>query len=250
MAREIRALIVFFFLLSSIAGAHAAAVHGSIYTWSDFEKPLKNAIIEINSTPVQSKVATDGTYSFENLPPGNYSIVAKYYRNNMLEYTTEEEIKIIDREGNFNIDLLLFPPTEPESEYLADINLTSQMDTAAGDNDIIYIMLAIVALAAFGIYYYIHYIRGRKAPIEPARDTAPQPDASTGTRIIELPPELRDLYNLIIKTGGRTTQKELRKRLSYSEASVSLMLDDLESRGLIKKIKKGRSNIIIANQKN
>ncbi len=34
--------------------------------------------------------------------------------------------------------------------------------------------------------------------------------------------------------------------MAYSEAKVSLMLDDLENKGLIKKIKKGRSNIIIA----
>lgn len=247
MVREIRALIAFFFLLFSIAGAHAAAVHGSIYTWSDFEKPLKNAIIEINSTPVQSKVATDGTYSFENLPPGNYSIVAKYYRNNILEYTAEEEIKIIDREGIFNIDLLLFPPTEPESEYLADINLTSDIDADSESDYTIYIALLALLVSSSGVYYYI---KKKARPAEPVRDEAPKTDIRTEAMIVELPPDLHDVYNLIIKAGGRTTQKELRKRLSYSEASVSLMLDDLESRGLIKKIKKGRSNIIIANQKN
>ncbi len=49
-----------------------------------------------------------------------------------------------------------------------------------------------------------------------------------------------------MKKGGRVTQKELRGEMKCSEAKVSLMLDDLEDRGYIKKIKKGRSNIIIA----
>ena len=34
--------------------------------------------------------------------------------------------------------------------------------------------------------------------------------------------------------------------MKFPEAKVSLMLDDLEDRGLIKKIKKGRSNVVIA----
>lgn len=57
--------------------------------------------------------------------------------------------------------------------------------------------------------------------------------------------DLKGLLKVISAMGGRTTQTELRKKLSYSEAKISLMLTDLESRGLIKKIKKGRGNIII-----
>jgi len=49
----------------------------------------------------------------------------------------------------------------------------------------------------------------------------------------------------IIVEEGRITQTELRTRLPYSEAKVSLLVADLEDRGLIKKIKKGRGNILI-----
>jgi len=65
----------------------------------------------------------------------------------------------------------------------------------------------------------------------------------------ELPDDLRELYDIILKKGGRTTQKDLRKEVIYGEAKVSLMIADLEDRGLIKKIKRGRSNIIIAENK-
>ncbi len=41
------------------------------------------------------------------------------------------------------------------------------------------------------------------------------------------------------------TQKDLRARLNCSEANVSLMITDLEDRGLVRKVKKGRGNIIL-----
>jgi uncharacterized membrane protein len=44
---------------------------------------------------------------------------------------------------------------------------------------------------------------------------------------------------------GRITQKDLRMRLNCSEAKASLMITDLEDRGLVKKVKKGRGNVII-----
>jgi uncharacterized membrane protein len=60
-----------------------------------------------------------------------------------------------------------------------------------------------------------------------------------------LPEDLGEVIRIIEKNGGRITRLELRKALPYSEAKVSLMVSDLESRGIVKKIKKGRGNIII-----
>ncbi len=223
-------------------GAHAASVQGTIYTWSDFEKPLKNAIIEINSTPVQSKVSIDGTYLFDGLSPGSYLIKARYYRNNVLEYTTEEEIQIIDREGSFTIDLLLFPPTESEYEILGDINLTSDIDIK-NETDLNNYIILILMFSAIVIFYWI---RKKKTK---ANETITN-DALMSVKNRELPDDLHNLHDIILKKGGRVTQKELRKEMKCSEAKVSLMIADLENRGLIKKIKKGRSNIIIAEIKN
>ena len=49
----------------------------------------------------------------------------------------------------------------------------------------------------------------------------------------------------IIKKEKRTTQKELRKEIPLSEAKISLIVSDLEDKGKIRKIKKGRGNILI-----
>jgi uncharacterized membrane protein len=75
--------------------------------------------------------------------------------------------------------------------------------------------------------------------------------ASTGVDVGEsedrntnLPDDLKELLELIRANGNRITQRELRKKSPYSESKVSLMLSDLEERGLIEKFKRGRGNII------
>ena len=40
-------------------------------------------------------------------------------------------------------------------------------------------------------------------------------------------------------------QKDLRKRLPWSEAKVSMMLSELEEMGIVKRIKKGRAKIVV-----
>ncbi len=239
-------------LLSAILinGAHAATMHGTVYEWSDFEKPLKNAIVEVNSTPLQYMVSTTGTYSF-NLSPGNYMIRAKYYRNNILEYSAEEEMTI-DSEGDYIHDILLFPPTDSEYEMLGDINLTKDVELKNNpelNNN--YVFILIFVLLGIMIFYRFR----KKKPASPIPDEpmgispAKTPVSTDELKNTELPADLKNLYDLILGMGGRTTQKELRKKIAFSEAKVSLMIADLEDRGLIKKIRRGRSNIIIAETK-
>ena len=57
--------------------------------------------------------------------------------------------------------------------------------------------------------------------------------------------ELGEVLGIIKNYGGRITQKELREKLSHSEAKVSLIVAELEHLGKIKKFKKGRGNIIV-----
>ncbi len=86
--------------------AIAATIHGTVYEWDSF-KPLDNAVVEINSTPEQSFVATDSQYSF-NLTRGTYNITAKYLEGDKVVYRATEEVVISD-DGEYVHDLLLFP---------------------------------------------------------------------------------------------------------------------------------------------
>ncbi len=59
-----------------------------------------------------------------------------------------------------------------------------------------------------------------------------------------VPADLQEILDILESQGGRMTQKDMRKRLRYSEGKVSLMLLDLEKRGKIRKFKKGRGNVL------
>jgi uncharacterized membrane protein len=60
-----------------------------------------------------------------------------------------------------------------------------------------------------------------------------------------IPNDLVALLRIIHENGNRITQRELRKKSPYiSESRISVMLADLEERGLIIKFKHGRGNVI------
>ncbi len=254
-----RFLLEIIFTVIFISGAQAATLHGTIYDWSDFENPLKGAIVEVNSTPSQYVVSANGTFSF-NLSPGNYMIKAKYYHNNILEFAAEDEIRI-DKEGDYVHDLLLFPSTELDKQYLGDINLTGDLVTKSDSNQIYYIITIFLVFAALLILYWMRKKKNKPIEKSPGETIGILPEISpevppvipleniAKTESIELPEDLREIYGLLLKKGGRVTQKDLRKEVKYGEAKVSLMIADLENRGLVKKIKRGRANIIIAEAK-
>ncbi|MBW3003954.1 hypothetical protein KY337_05290, partial [Candidatus Woesearchaeota archaeon] len=54
-----------------------------------------------------------------------------------------------------------------------------------------------------------------------------------------------NVLEFIKQREGRVTQKEIRKEFPSSEAKISLVLTELQQKGRIEKIKKGRGNIII-----
>ncbi|HET8685241.1 MAG TPA: MarR family transcriptional regulator [Methanosarcina sp.] len=64
-------------------------------------------------------------------------------------------------------------------------------------------------------------------------------------RKLPLSTDLSEVLDVIRGRKGRITQKDLRNRLEYSEVKVSLLLSELEKRGLIKKFKNGRENIVV-----
>lgn len=80
---------------------------------------------------------------------------------------------------------------------------------------------------------------------------AAEPDNTMGSVPLDIvskrpmPTDLQEILDIIRAQGGRMTQKDLRSKLKYSEAKVSLMLFDLENRGMIQKFKRGRGNVIL-----
>lgn len=250
----------------------SATVHGTVYYWFTLE-PLSDVIVEVNTTPRQVQVAIDGSYSF-SLPEGNYTITASYWQDNVLLYYAEENLTILDIGGDYIVDLLAFPVFDDndvpiDNDLIPDFpdnadnfdnadkidnkdnNLPPELPNDTGDAWSALLVVIAVGVAISGIFYYLKGRSKRKPAAAKAAEVPekpPEPKISEPPALIKvvgLPRDLSDIVEKIREAGGRINQVELRRKLPYSEAKVSLMLADLESRSLIRKIKKGRGNIII-----
>ncbi|MCD4821931.1 MAG: hypothetical protein K8R11_07660 [Methanococcoides sp.] len=265
-------------LIVPVGAVGTATIHGAIYEWDTFE-PLENVLIEVNSTPPQSIVAKYGVYSLD-LAPGDYVIVATYYTGNSLVASAQESITITD-DGDYIIDLLLLPSYE--NEDLEDAEIANLSEAFEADSLIIeadtgssYMAYVAVLLIIFVLVLSAYVYSNKKGANEgglvntsPEGDNDALPDGSLSFDVKEnglvgtvnddpeiidiitkaeppvLPDDLQEVLDIVIANGGRITQKDLRGKLRYSEAKVSLIVSDLENRGLVDKFKKGRGNIII-----
>ncbi|MDD5133419.1 MAG: winged helix-turn-helix transcriptional regulator [Candidatus Nanoarchaeia archaeon] len=200
------------FLISLISvNAITATIQGSVYDLT-LDK-VNNVILEINTIPEQTYVAKIGDYSFESIPVGDY--VIKAYTQDRSLITTENIT--INQEGTYTIDLFLIPEFEEKE--------------TKSTNYLYYIIPFILILILIAIIYKRLKIPKKvELKIEGVKD------------------DLEKVIEIIKKEGGRTTQKDIREKIGLSEAKVSLMIVELEDKGIIKKIKKGRGNIIILNK--
>lgn len=220
-------LILLFLLFVNIS--YAATIFGDIYDLS--LNRVDNAIVEINTMPKQQYVSKNGTYSFD-APAGDYTIKANYYLNNVLESSAAEEISV-KAEGRFRLDLILFPSFEDENQLLNE-SITVPA-TFESPNYWAYALIAVLILIALlAVFYYYKKI---KKPVIKETEKTPKEESRHS--------DLDQVIKLIKKEGGRATQKDLRKQIPLSEAKISLMIAELEDKGVIRKIKKGRGNIII-----
>ena len=219
-------LIYFIVVIFVLGFVHAATISGVIYDLS--LKKMNNARVEINTVPKQLMIAQNGTYSF-NVPNGFYIIKAQLFQKTTLTASVEENITIT-QDGFYVLDLILFPEIE---EGIENIDIEAN-DVVKENNYLVWIIIILLLIALIAGYYFVKAKRKKattnseKSKIEESQDD-----------------ELDTLIRIIKKEDGRTTQKEIRKQMPLSEAKISLMIAELEHKGVIEKIKKGRGNIII-----
>lgn len=246
----IKIAIAFLIILILIKLASGAVLKGSTYDIS--LNSLNNVIVKVNTEPSQQMIVKDGSYSF-NIPQGKYNISAEYFEDNLLKYKDFKEIEIKD-DGEFVYDLILFPTFDEEDTLFKDVDFSVPYDDKTINYKLIAVIIIVGIILVFGGYFLFLFYKkkgeakeekeGKKHETKSTKSETPETGGSTDdsdeyyTKILK-----------IIKEQKRTTQKEIRKDIPLSEAKISLILSEMEHKGVIEKIKKGRGNIIVLKDK-
>ena len=218
--------ILVFMLFLIVPYIHAATVHGIVYDAS--LNRAENVIVEVSSVPKQIYVSKEGSYSF-SLPSGDYTIKA-IYQLNYDRYTAQQNITIRE-DGDYVLDMILFPDITEENELLdEDINPDNIYTGERGFRLVWYltVILAILSLIAAAFLLFKRKKQNKKPAVN-----------------VEETDETKAIVKFIKDNGGRVTQKDIRKNFPVSEAKISLLISELEDKGTIKKIKRGKGNIIL-----
>lgn len=201
-------------LLLCLPLASAATIYGSVYDFG-LDK-VDKAIVTLDTVPSQTVVASNGSYRFE-VPEGDYVLTASKGDSIISENIT------VAAEGNYVIDLILLPDLSVE-ESLMDPDLGVEDVIIPEDEPRSYWPVVIAVLAGL-VVLVVFFLRKKSRPSA-------------------LGPELSKIVEFVRKEGGRCSQKDIYRSVPWSESKVSLMLDDLESRGIIRRVKKGRSKLV------
>lgn len=209
--------------------AFSATIYGTIYDLS-LDK-VKNARVEVNTEPNQFYISKNGSYAF-NVPAGRYTVKAEQYFGDSLKSSVAENLTIKD-DGTYILDLILFPIIEEElEEDIELIDIPEEKSNFAGISIFIFVFLLLIFIA-----YLVYLLKIKKSKIK---------EEVVDQKLAE--DYLKKVIDIVNEEGGRATQKDIRKKIPLSEAKISLLIAELEHKGEIKKIKKGRGNIIILNK--
>ena len=240
-------LFVFFLMLFS-GFVSGALIRGTVYDMSLDKK--SDVIVTVDSSPKQAIIAEDGNYEF-SLPIGNYTIKADYYENQVLYSSSRESILIENDKGFYKLDIVLLPVIEGE--------VSNNVKEEKEDHtlEIILVLVLVIVLIIVGYLIYrkkskdvVLYSTVNQVPVsvnyeteakveEKVEEKVEKEEKSYHSELVE------KVLEFIKNQGGSTTRKEIRKNFTSSEAKISLVITELVDTDKIKKIKKGRGNVIV-----
>jgi len=235
----------FVFVLFAIALVSGATIYGEIYNSNDFET-VSPVVLKISGPVSTQIIVRDGNYSID-LPPGAYTIAGFYYENSTLVYRSYDKINITDQDKTIHFDIVLFEPDEFDIFYssIEPPEIDHQNVKESTEFSIVGFLPYLVLLLVIGALVF--YLINKKSAPSVSRPQAKEEIRKEEIKeeLEELDDEERKLLSLLLEASERRAlQRDLRKELGFSEAKMSLLIDDLESRGYVKRIKKGRGNII------
>ena len=256
-ARKGTCLLGGVFLILLFAGSgNAAIVEGVVYDGLTLEAQ-PNSILTINTNPIQTKVSKDGSYAF-TVENGTYVLDAEYRERGVVTQRAQRTL-LVDKDGTYTVDIILLPevgavPNEPLPGEENEPTILNQLANAAGWWVIVVIILAAAGFAVWNVTKYTHQKRPRTHE-QPADDSveneSDEKKENNELKMgdVELDKYAEEVIGHIKRGGNRMTQKELRGMMKIGEAKVSLVVSELENEKIIKKIKRGRENILVLTPK-
>ena len=244
---KLATILLTILLILLIPLATATTIQGTIY--NEVLEIEKDVLLEIDTTPQQKFLAKDGTYTFE-VPVGKYNIKAtKGF------ISTSEEIEI-NLEGVFVFDIFLLPDFTNEEDLWQDTETDFFGEETATETEVEkeskYALWRYLVAGGIIIFAVHRLIKARKkyGRLKIFRKKVKTESKKTieqhKEELAREPGYTDNALEIIKKHDGRITQKELRKELLYlSEAKVSLIVTELEHKGMIEKVKKGRGNVLL-----
>ncbi len=227
-------LKIIIILLLTLTSVSAATLQGSIYNTNlDIETDV---LVEIDTQQYLSK---DGTYQFD-IKPGEYQLTA---RKSFITITEEITIK----EGNNIFDLFLLPDFTDEDELWTDTQASFFEEDLKDYEWWRYLIGALIILYAF---FRFGKERKRFGSLNKFKKRIKEDGKKSLSQhkeeLSKEPGYLDQALEIIKNNDGRLSQKQLRREMLYlSEAKVSLIVTELEHRGQVEKVKKGRGNVLI-----
>ena len=225
---------------------HSTTMHGEIFDGNDV-KPLNNTLITVENqegSTIYQKVF-HRQYSME-ISPGKYTMRAYYYSNNTLEFYTQHSFEASGETMEF--DLILIPyelqkltpgftPPPLENKTLID----GAYDEELGVGDYGYLVYVFVGVVLIVIVYSLYrYFESKQVKPKKRKEKVKKEPIKRH----ELDEDSRKVLKILKENEGRMIQKEIREILNFSETKMSLIVAELEAMGIIKRIKKGRKNIL------
>lgn len=227
---HVKAFLAFFMLFAAL---HAANLSGSVYSMDSFDA-VRGVVVKAEGLSTYQTFSMDGTYEMD-IPPGEYTVKAFYYVEGNLEGYAEDNITL--GEGGASYDFVLFAPDEFEGVVGFDLPAMNEDIPESKPDYWTLLILAGFVLVAVRIFLFF---MGKK----PEEKGAEREEEKLPAEKKELDEEEKKVLEILRNSEGMRNQKELREIMKCTEAKMSLLISGLEAQGYVKRIKKGRENIV------
>jgi uncharacterized membrane protein len=225
-------LIAAVLLFMLVCTAQAATLQGVVYDYT-FNR-IDNVQVQLGG---EKDITENGEYSFE-VGPGTHTVTAKRYSEAGRLVSTETDTIEIKEDKVYVLDLILFESLDEaeqllEETDLLDVSMEEEPSVLVGA----YLLLFRIFIVIVIVYVFFRIVRRFQRKTKPLTKQEPKQEKTAD--------DADEVLKFIKEQGGRVTQLDIRKKFPSSEAKISLIITDLEEQGKVKKIKKGRGNIII-----